>query len=52
LGDLEVSLDRAPPALGQHTREVLTAVGLDEAAIAELLATSVAVQSPPEGATE
>jgi crotonobetainyl-CoA:carnitine CoA-transferase CaiB-like acyl-CoA transferase len=50
LGDLEVSLDRAPPALGQHTREVLTAVGLDEAAIAELLATSVAVQSPPEGA--
>ncbi|HXA32520.1 MAG TPA: CoA transferase, partial [Acidimicrobiales bacterium] len=50
LGDLDVSLDRAPPALGQHTREVLAAVGLDEAAIAELLAGSVAVQSVPEAA--
>jgi crotonobetainyl-CoA:carnitine CoA-transferase CaiB-like acyl-CoA transferase len=50
LGDLEVSLDRAPPALGQHTREVLAAVGVDEATISELLAGSVAVQSPPEGA--
>jgi crotonobetainyl-CoA:carnitine CoA-transferase CaiB-like acyl-CoA transferase len=47
LGDLEVSLDRAPPALGQHTREVLTAVGMDVATISELLAGSVAVQSPP-----
>ncbi|HEX4218291.1 MAG TPA: CoA transferase [Acidimicrobiales bacterium] len=45
LGDLEVSLDRAPPALGEHTREVLAAVGLDESAIAGLLSQSVAVQS-------
>ena len=30
LGDLQVSLDRAPPALGEHTREVLSEVGLDE----------------------
>jgi crotonobetainyl-CoA:carnitine CoA-transferase CaiB-like acyl-CoA transferase len=49
LGNLEVSLDRAPPALGEHTREVLSAVGLDETTIAELLAESVAVQSSPEG---
>ena len=48
LGNLEVSLDRAPPALGEHTREVLSAVGLDETTIAELLAESVAVQSSPE----
>jgi crotonobetainyl-CoA:carnitine CoA-transferase CaiB-like acyl-CoA transferase len=50
LGDLEVRLDRAPPALGEHTREVLAAVGVDEAAISELLAQSVAVQSSPERA--
>jgi crotonobetainyl-CoA:carnitine CoA-transferase CaiB-like acyl-CoA transferase len=50
LGNLEVSLDRAPPALGEHTREVLSAVGLDETTIAELLAESVAVQSSPEEA--
>ena len=50
LGNLEVSLDWAPPALGEHTREVLSAVGLDETAIAELLADSVAVQSSPAGA--
>ncbi len=45
LGDLEVSLDRAPPALGEHTREVLAEVGLDEAHIAELLSESVAVET-------
>ncbi|HEX4245051.1 MAG TPA: CoA transferase [Acidimicrobiales bacterium] len=49
LGDLEVSLDRAPPALGEHTREVLSDVGLDEAVIADLLARSVAIQSSPDG---
>ena len=46
LGDLEVKLDRAPPALGEHTIEVLRQLGLDEDLIADLLATSVAVQSP------
>jgi crotonobetainyl-CoA:carnitine CoA-transferase CaiB-like acyl-CoA transferase len=45
LGDLEVSLVRAPPALGEHTWEVLSEVGLDEADIAELLAHSVAVET-------
>ena len=45
LGDLELSLDRAPPALGEHTREVLSEVGLDEAHIAELLSESVAVET-------
>jgi crotonobetainyl-CoA:carnitine CoA-transferase CaiB-like acyl-CoA transferase len=45
-GDLEVSLDRAPPSLGQHTVEVLTEVGLDQAVIDDLLDRSVVVQSP------
>jgi crotonobetainyl-CoA:carnitine CoA-transferase CaiB-like acyl-CoA transferase len=44
-GDLEVTLDRAPPALGQHTVEVLTAVGLDADAIGDLLDRTVVVQA-------
>ena len=46
LGDLEVSLDLAPPALGEHTVDVLRQVGLEEDLIATLLADAVAVQSP------
>jgi crotonobetainyl-CoA:carnitine CoA-transferase CaiB-like acyl-CoA transferase len=46
LGDLEVSLALAPPALGEHTVDVLTELGLDEDLIATLLDQSVAVQSP------
>ena len=45
-GELEVSLNRAPPALGQHTVEVLSEVGLDPSAIDDLLDRSVVVQSP------
>lgn len=41
-GDLDVKLDRAPPALGEHTVEVLTEVGLDTAAIDALLASGAA----------
>ena len=47
LGDLEVSLRLAPPALGEHTVEVLRQAGLDEDRITALLAESVAVQAPP-----
>ena len=45
LGDLEVALDRAPPALGQHTIEVLTEAGMDPDAVGDLLAAGVAVQA-------
>jgi len=43
-GDLGVRLDLAPPALGEHTVSCLSDVGLDQAAIDELLDTAVAVQ--------
>jgi crotonobetainyl-CoA:carnitine CoA-transferase CaiB-like acyl-CoA transferase len=45
-GDLEVTLHRAPPALGQHTVEVLTEVGMDPNAVATLLDRAVVAQSP------
>jgi crotonobetainyl-CoA:carnitine CoA-transferase CaiB-like acyl-CoA transferase len=46
LGDLELRLDRPPPALGEHTVEVLRDLALDESLIAALLAQSVALQAP------
>jgi crotonobetainyl-CoA:carnitine CoA-transferase CaiB-like acyl-CoA transferase len=41
-----VQLDRAPPALGEHTIEVLREVGFEQSAIDRLLEQSVAVQAP------
>src|SRR4051794_22808506 len=41
-GDLDVKLDRAPPALGEHTVEVLTEAGLDVATIDALVASGAA----------
>jgi crotonobetainyl-CoA:carnitine CoA-transferase CaiB-like acyl-CoA transferase len=46
-GDLEVQLHRAPPALGEHTVEVLRAFGFDQPAVDQLLADGVAVQYQP-----
>jgi len=47
LGDLHVSLDRAPPALGQHSVEVLAEAGLDPADVDALVAGAVVVQAGP-----
>jgi hypothetical protein len=41
-GDLEVRLDKAPPALGQHTVEVLEEVGVSREAIDRLLTDGIA----------
>jgi len=43
-GDQGVQLHLAPPALGEHTVEVLTEVGLERTAIDKLVADGVAVQ--------
>ncbi len=45
LGDMEVRLDRAPPALGQHTVEVLDEAGLAPDAVGALLADGVVAQA-------
>jgi crotonobetainyl-CoA:carnitine CoA-transferase CaiB-like acyl-CoA transferase len=45
LGDLEVRLDRAPPALGQHTIEVLVEAGMAPDAVEVLLTAGVVVQA-------
>lgn len=47
LGDLELFLDRAPPALGEHTLEVLREVGLPEETAAGLVELGVARQFDP-----
>jgi crotonobetainyl-CoA:carnitine CoA-transferase CaiB-like acyl-CoA transferase len=46
-GDQDVQLHLAPPALGEHTVEVLRSIGLPQAAIDTLLADGVAVQFQP-----
>ena len=35
-----------PPLLGEHTREVLVAAGLDDAAVTELITAGAAVETP------
>ena len=47
-GDQDVQLHLAPPALGEHTVEVLREFGLDQDAIDALLASGVAVQYRPD----
>jgi crotonobetainyl-CoA:carnitine CoA-transferase CaiB-like acyl-CoA transferase len=46
-GDQDVQLHLAPPALGEHTVEVLRAFGLDQTDIDTLLADGVALQYQP-----
>lgn len=47
LGNLELALDRAPPALGEHTVEVLREVGLEPDAIDRIRAEGAALQYDP-----
>ena len=47
VGGLELYLDRAPPALGEHTEEVLVEVGLSKDAVAGLVESGVALQFDP-----
>jgi crotonobetainyl-CoA:carnitine CoA-transferase CaiB-like acyl-CoA transferase len=42
----ERSTPRFPPRLGQHSREVMTEIGMDELSIAQLIANASLVQSP------
>ena len=46
LGDLEVRLDRPPPALGEHTVEVLAELGFERPAIDALLEAGVVAARP------
>ena len=46
-GDQDVQLHLAPPALGEHTVEVLRVFGIEETAIEKLLAEGVAIQYQP-----
>ncbi len=46
-GDQDVQLHLAPPALGEHTVEVLRAIGVRQADIDTLLADGVALQYQP-----
>ena len=46
-GNQDVQLHRAPPALGEHTVEVLRVFGIEETAIEKLLAEGVAIQYQP-----
>ncbi len=49
--DRPLKLDRAPPALGQHSREILRELGFDESAVTALEATgAVASASRPHAA--
>ena len=49
LGDLAVTLDLAPPVLGEHTVEVLREVGVPDDQIDELLASGVVVDASRSG---
>jgi crotonobetainyl-CoA:carnitine CoA-transferase CaiB-like acyl-CoA transferase len=44
-GHRELRIERPPPILGQHTREVLAEVGLDPAAVETLVTSGVAVDA-------
>jgi formyl-CoA transferase len=45
LSDAEVSIRRGPPALGEHTREVLAETGFSAAEVAKLLDDGILVQA-------
>lgn len=50
IGDHDMGLRRQPPTVGEHTREVLVELGLNDKAVAELEAKGIIVAQPAEAA--
>ena len=47
IGDHDLGLRRQPPEIGENTREILTELGLDDAAIGDLEDKGIVVAEPP-----
>jgi crotonobetainyl-CoA:carnitine CoA-transferase CaiB-like acyl-CoA transferase len=47
IGDHDLGLRRQPPEIGENTREILTELGLDDAAIGDLEEQGIVVAEPP-----
>ena len=52
IGEHDLGLRRQPPTVGEHTREVLSELGLDDKAVAELESKGIIVTQHPEAAAE
>jgi len=52
IGDHDLGLRRQPPAVGEHTREILSELGLDDQAVSELEAKGIIVTQQKAAAEE
>ena len=50
IGNHDLGLRRQPPAVGEHTREILSELGLDDKAVAELESKGIIVMQQAEAA--